>query len=72
MATAGSTMEDSIIRIYDLTACKGEVKKAHHDVKHSICCNSPITSIVWRKTIGKHHSELVTSHGTPDYEMKLW
>jgi len=43
---------------------------------HSIKCNSVISSLSWRKTkltstaFGDH--ELISTHGEPDYEVKLW
>jgi len=52
-------------------------KSSHADVMHSIKCNSIISSLGWRKTrlsnqiiFGDH--ELISTHGEPDFEVKLW
>lgn len=86
LVTGGSTRNDSVIRLYDVNSLSGEtmsfngvVQSSHSDVIHSIKCNSVITSLNFRKTrlpvkgndsFGAH--ELVSTHGDPDCEMKLW
>lgn len=48
----------------------------HDDVVHSIKCNSVVTGLDWRKTrLSKHgfgDHELLSSHGSPGFEVKLW
>lgn len=59
--------------------------ESHADVVHSIQCNSPINSLCWRRTFieGIHSQqsklsdefgcqELVSTHGYPDFGIKLW
>lgn len=58
---------------------------SHDDVVHSIQCNSPVNSLCWRKTYieGQNSQqsklsddfgcqELVSTHGYPDFGIKLW
>ena len=80
--TGGSTLHDSVIRLYDINhLCKEtlannmESMVSHADVVHSVKCNSIISSLNWRKTkltqgFGSH--ELISTHGEPDCEVKLW
>jgi hypothetical protein len=76
LATGGG-IEDQIIRIYDC--------KVNKEIQHTIRCNTPITSLAWRKNKLKttrettienpSHSfceELISTHGDPDFEIKLW
>jgi hypothetical protein len=77
-ATGGSTPSDSVIRLYDLKNLSLETiandnicATPHGDVVHSIKCNAIITSINWRKTIGGCY-EMMTTHGNPENEIKLW
>jgi WD40 repeat protein len=77
MLATGGGADDKIIRLWDLKRSK--------DVQHSIRCNSQITSLQWRKAKLKVRKEtliedisqvfceeLVSCHGTPDNEIKLW
>lgn len=77
LATGGGEA-DKIIRIFDL-------KCGSYEVQHTIRCNSPITSLSWRKTKLRPSKlekiedvslsfceELLSSHGDPDFELKLW
>ena len=82
-ATGGSKPHDSVIRLYDLNRLSEETKRnnniaqqSHDDVVHSIKCNSIVTGLSWRKTnisdrgFGDH--ELISTHGNPGCEVKLW
>lgn len=73
----GGSEGDQIIRLYDL--------KLSTDVQHTIKCNTPITSLAWRKGKLKatrqqliedvalnYCEELISTHGYPDCEIKLW
>ena len=77
LATGGG-VGDQIIRIFDM-------KNRGRNLQHTIKCNTPITSLCWRK--GRIRStkeqviedislafceELVSTHGDPDCELKLW
>ena len=59
--------------------------KLSTDVQHTIKCNTPITSLAWRKGKLKatrqqliedvalnYCEELISTHGDPDCEIKLW
>lgn len=57
LATGGSSEDDSVIRLFDIArqsertkSNNGVVQRCHDDVIHSICCNSPITSMLWRRS----------------------
>ena len=76
LATGGG-IDDSIIRIWNF--------KVGQDIVHSLRCSAPITSLNWRKTKLKTNKqkiledfkmnfceELISTHGEPFNEMKLW
>ncbi|CDW76425.1 wd40 repeat-containing protein [Stylonychia lemnae] len=76
LATGGG-YDDQIIRVWNF--------KVSQEVVHTLRCSSPITSLNWRKTKLKTNKqkiledfnmnfceELITTHGEPFNEMKLW
>ncbi|TNV83008.1 hypothetical protein FGO68_gene5618 [Halteria grandinella] len=73
MLAVGGGQGDQIIRVYDFS-------KGSKDVLHTIKCNNPVQSLQWRKNPLKQSSdftlgfceELISSHGMPDCEIKLW
>jgi WD40 repeat protein len=76
LLSTGGCLKDNIIRIWDV--------KQGPEVLHSLRCNSYVTSLAWRKSninVGKVLSEgensrfceeLISCHGSPDNEVKLW
>lgn len=77
LLATGGTAGDQIIRIYDFKQSK--------DVQHTIRCNTHISSLAWRKTKLRSSKdqiiedlsltfceELISTHGQPDCEIKLW
>ena len=57
LTTGGSSENDSVIRMFDMQKLSkrtlgnnGVAERCHQDVIHSISCNSPITSMLWRRS----------------------
>jgi len=78
LLATGCGVGDQIIRIFDM-------KNQGNRLEHTIKCNTPVTSLCWRK--GRVRTpkeqliedismgfceELVSTHGDPDCEIKLW